>query len=52
MGWRLVRQRGSHKLLSRAGWPDYEFAFHEKSEIGPKMIARIAKGTGLRPEDL
>jgi len=28
------------------------FAFHESEEIGPKMLARIAKHTGLEPEDL
>jgi predicted RNA binding protein YcfA (HicA-like mRNA interferase family) len=34
------------------GWPDVVFAFHDKEEIGPKMLARIAKNTGLKPEDL
>jgi hypothetical protein len=28
------------------------FAFHGDGEIGPRMLARIAKRTGLRPEDL
>jgi hypothetical protein len=28
------------------------FAFHDDKEIGPRMLARIAKPTGLRPEDL
>jgi hypothetical protein len=28
------------------------FAFHDREEIGPKMLARIAKRTGLKPEDL
>ena len=36
--------------------PDYphEFtwAFHDKEEIGPRMLAKIAKRTGLKPEDL
>jgi hypothetical protein len=34
------------------GWPDVVFAFHDKEEIGPKVLARIAKNTGLKPEDL
>jgi hypothetical protein len=38
--------------LSRAGWADVVFAFHEDEEIGPRMLARIAKRTGLRPDDL
>jgi hypothetical protein len=28
------------------------FAFHDDQEIGPRMLARIAKRTDLRPEDL
>ena len=48
----IKRQSGSHRTLERAGWPDFVFAFHDKEEIGPKMLARIAKNTGLKPEDL
>jgi predicted RNA binding protein YcfA (HicA-like mRNA interferase family) len=52
-GWIIKRQSGtSHRVLARAGWPDYVFAFHEREEIGPQMLARIAKRTGLTPEDL
>ena len=52
IGWSIKRQRGSHRTLERGGWPDFVFAFHDGDEIGPKMLARIAKRTGLRPEDL
>jgi predicted RNA binding protein YcfA (HicA-like mRNA interferase family) len=52
IGWSLKRQTGSHKTLSRPGWPDFVFAFHDGDEIGPRMLARIAKHTGLHPEDL
>ncbi len=48
IGWRT----GSHKILERAGWPDVVFAFHDNEEVGPKMLARMAKVTGLKPEDL
>ena len=51
-GWRIKRQKGSHRVLEREGWPDFVFAFHDEDEIGPRMLARIAKHTGLRPEDL
>lgn len=51
-GWQLKRQSGSHRTLARPGWPDFVFAFHDRDEIGPKMLARIAKHTGLTPEDL
>lgn len=52
IGWTLKRQSGSHKTLSRPGWPDFVFAFHDGETIGPKMLARIAKRTGLKAEDL
>jgi predicted RNA binding protein YcfA (HicA-like mRNA interferase family) len=52
IGWTIKRQVGSHQLLERAGWPNYVFAFHDREEIGPKMLAKVAKKTGLRPEDL
>ena len=52
IGWRMKRQTGSHRTLAREGWPDFIFAFHDGEEVGPRMLARIAKKTGLRPEDL
>jgi predicted RNA binding protein YcfA (HicA-like mRNA interferase family) len=52
IGWAEKRSSGSHRTLARSGWPDFVFAFHDREEIGPRMLARIAKRTGLRPEDL
>jgi predicted RNA binding protein YcfA (HicA-like mRNA interferase family) len=53
IGWTIKRQSsGSHRVLSRPGWPDYVFSFHDREEIGPRMLARIARHTGLRPDDL
>jgi len=53
IGWRIKRlSGGSHRILERDGWPDYLFAFHDDDEIGPRMLARIAKRTGLTPRDL
>lgn len=52
LGWTVKRQRGSHKTLARPDWPDVVFAFGDSDEIGPKMLARIAKATGLTPGDL
>lgn len=52
IGWSIKRTSGSHRVLERPGWPDFVFAFHDKDEIGPVMLARIARKTGLRPEDL
>jgi len=52
IGWKVKRQSGSHRTLSREGWADTVFAFHDNEEIGPRMLARVAKSTGLKPEDL
>jgi predicted RNA binding protein YcfA (HicA-like mRNA interferase family) len=52
LGWSLKRQSGSHRTLSRSGWPDFVFSFHDDEEIGPRMLARIAKHTGLTTDDL
>ena len=52
IGWQLKRRTGSHRTLAREGWANFVFAFHESEELGPRMLARIAKHTGLRPEDL
>jgi predicted RNA binding protein YcfA (HicA-like mRNA interferase family) len=53
IGWTIKRQRGtSHRILAREGWPDFVFAFHDGEEIGPKMLSRISKRTGLEPKDL
>jgi predicted RNA binding protein YcfA (HicA-like mRNA interferase family) len=56
IGWRekpRISKGGSHKQLENPNFP-YEFtwAFHEGDAIGPKMLSKIAKRTGLKPEDL
>ncbi len=53
IGWSIKRQAGtSHRILERPNWADFVFAFHDSEEIGPRMLARIGKRTGLRPDDL
>ena len=44
LGWTVKRQSGSHRLLAK---PGCEFAFHDQDEVGPSMIARVAKYSGL-----
>lgn len=51
IGWDELRSTGSHRVLVKNG-QRYIFAFHERDEIGPRMLARIAKHTGLKPDDL
>lgn len=52
LGWVVKRQTGSHRTLAREGWADVVFAFHDGEEIGPRMLARLGKHTGLTPGDL
>jgi predicted RNA binding protein YcfA (HicA-like mRNA interferase family) len=52
IGWSIQRTSGSHRVLVREGFPIYVFAFHDQEEIGPRMLARIAKHTGLEPGNL
>jgi predicted RNA binding protein YcfA (HicA-like mRNA interferase family) len=53
IGWTVMREaKGSHKVLAREGWPNFVWAFHARDEIGPRMMARIAKRTELAPADL
>jgi len=52
LGWEVKRQSGSHQTLSRPGWQDVTFAFHDDEEIGPVMLSKIAKRTGLKPEHI
>ena len=44
----VCREKG----IEHADYPDYVFAFHDGEEIGPRMLSRIAKHTGLQPDDL
>jgi predicted RNA binding protein YcfA (HicA-like mRNA interferase family) len=52
VGWTIKRQSGSHRTLAKEGFSDFVFAFHDDEELGPVMLSRIAKRTGLKPEDL
>ncbi len=53
IGWSVKRRSGgSHVVLQREGWPDFVWAFHDSVEIGPRLLARIAKHTGLQPHDV
>ena len=53
IGWSVKRRSGgSHAVLERVGWPDYVWSFADSDELGPRILARIAKHTGLTPGDL
>jgi hypothetical protein len=38
--------------MKRDGWRDYPFSFHDSDELGPAILAKIAKKTGLEPDSL
>jgi len=50
--WKSVKAKRLLAALVKIGWQDVVFAFHDSDEIGPKMPARVAKVTGLKPKDL
>jgi len=54
IGWRPkpLKKGSSHVQLERYGFPEFTWAFHDAEEIGPVMLAKIAKRTGLTPDDL
>jgi predicted RNA binding protein YcfA (HicA-like mRNA interferase family) len=56
IGWTEKRapkkKGGSHRVLEKPGLPNFVFAFHDIEEIGPPMLARIGRDTGLTPKDL
>jgi predicted RNA binding protein YcfA (HicA-like mRNA interferase family) len=51
-GWQTKSQRGSHVQLIHPLYGEYTWVFHDLEEIGPRMLARIAKKTGLARRDL
>jgi len=56
IGWRekqRISSSGSHRQLQHLDYPyEYTWAFHDSDDIGPAMLAKIAKRTGLKPDDL
>lgn len=43
IGWTVKRQTGgSHRILSRPGWPDFVFAFHDQDVGSHRQTNRIA----------
>jgi len=53
IGWKVKTEKGSsHVQLEHPDHGEYTWSFGDAEEIGPKMMARIAKKTGLKPSDL
>ena len=52
IGWEYTRSHSSHKVLTKPGFQNFIFCFHDRDEIGPPMLSKISKQTGLSPSDL
>jgi predicted RNA binding protein YcfA (HicA-like mRNA interferase family) len=53
IGWTVVSQSGSHKKLQhKASSSMYVWSYGDSDELGSKILSRIAKHTGLTPDDL
>ena len=50
VGGRLAE--GFSPAAQTAGLANYTFAFDDNEEVGPGLLAQIAKKTGLQPDDL
>jgi len=51
-GWQIISQKGSHVKLHHPKYGNFMFGFHDNEELGHRMLTRIAKRTGLTPDDL
>ena len=47
-----VRRKGSHRFLAHADGRVLLFAHHESERLGPKILAKILRVAGLKPEEL
>ena len=45
-GWRIKRTTGSHRTLSRDGYPVFVFAFHDREEIRTAHAGQNRKAHG------
>jgi predicted RNA binding protein YcfA (HicA-like mRNA interferase family) len=51
LGYRVVRQPGSHRTLTAPGRPRVVFAFHDRQTIRPRTVREIlCDQVGLEPD--
>lgn len=52
LGYRVIRQRGSHRTLRAPGRPDVLFSFHDKETVRPYRVrAVLTRNVGLDRRD-
>ena len=52
LGFRLVRQRGSHRQYRHADGRGTTVPFHRGHDISPMLLRQIAKEIGITVEEL
>lgn len=52
LGYRVVRQAGSHRRMEASGWPPLTFAFHDNATIPVGLVRKIlVRNVGLAEEE-
>jgi predicted RNA binding protein YcfA (HicA-like mRNA interferase family) len=52
LGYRVVRQKGSHRRLKAPGRPPITFSFHDKATVSAVGVRRVLTGeAGLSEEE-
>lgn len=52
LGYRVVRQRGSHRILAAPGRRRFVFAFHGRQSIPPRIVRDVlVNQVGLEEQD-
>lgn len=52
LGYRIVRQAGSHRTLEAPGRPKLVFAFHDKATIAPGLVRKVlVRRVGLAEQE-
>jgi predicted RNA binding protein YcfA (HicA-like mRNA interferase family) len=48
-GWTHIRTNGSHRIIHKPGKGNYTFSLGDHENVGPSMVNRVCKATGLNP---
>lgn len=48
LGYRVIRQRGSHRILRAPGRPSFVFAYHDRETLRPRQVrGLLTRDVGL-----
>jgi predicted RNA binding protein YcfA (HicA-like mRNA interferase family) len=52
LGYRVVRQTGSHRTMRSAGRPTITFAFHDRATLAPGLVREVlVRRVGLSEDE-